>query len=377
MSFGCKVFLLLVLINMKDTNGAGGIVLMKIFRNLLIILGLLWMVSAAYAQETRLKVVTTLPDYAYIARYIGGDRVEVKAIVHGEQDAHYIRPKPSFVDMVRQADVLIDTGLDLEMWLPTVVNKSGNTKVRSGQVGYVAVAHGMHLLEKPNVISRSEGGVHLYGNPHINTSPINMRVVARNIASGLIKNDPNGSDYYKQRLQGFLADLDKQLFGEHLVEILDGETLCQLTQSGKLISFLKKQNHQSKPLIDYLGGWMKEMMPLRGKALVSYHDNWRYFFKLFGIEGAGTIEPKPGIPPSPKHVLALTKMMRERDIGIILAANYFDQQKVKAVADRVDAKAVIVPFYVGGAPGVDSYFALMDYWTQALLSAAGIEKGNG
>jgi ABC-type Zn uptake system ZnuABC Zn-binding protein ZnuA len=133
---------------------------------------------------------------------------------------------------------------------------------------------------------------------------------------------------------------------------------------------LEEQKFKGKPLIQYLGGWMKKMLPLRGTPIVTYHKNWIYFVKLFHLEEATTIEPKPGIPPSLKHVTNLINMMRERDIRIILAANYFDQQKVRTIADRTGAKAVIVPLYVGGAPGVDDYFKLVDYWTDRLIEAA-------
>jgi len=317
-----------------------------------------------------LKVVTTLPDYAAIAKAIGGDRIEVQAIVKGEQDAHFIRPKPSFVDMVRQADVLIDTGLDLEMWLPTVVDKSGNKNVRSGQDGYVAVAQGMHMLEKPKVMSRSEGGLHVYGNPHVTCSPINMRVAARNIATGLIKNDPAGKDTYENGLKTFLQKMDEKLFGKKLVEILGGDILCDLAVKGKLIPFLEEQKLKDTALIEHLGGWTKQMLPLRGTPIVTYHKNWVYFVTIFGLEEAGTVEPKPGIPPSPKHVLGLTQMMQDRKIKIILAANYFDEHKIRSIASKVGAEAVIVPLYVGGAEGVDDYFAIADLWVDSLLAAA-------
>jgi len=331
---------------------------------------LLLVASISMATEAPLRVVTTLPDYAGIAKRIGADRVDVQAIVHGEQDAHYIRPKPSFVAMVRRADVLIDTGLDLEMWLPTVIDKAGNTSVRSGQVGYVAVSKGLSLLEKPEVVSRIEGGVHLYGNPHITCSPVNMRVVARNIALGLIKNDAAAESEYAERRDAFIRELDERLFGEALVNLLGGDTLADLAGKGRLVSFLEHQTYEDKPLLDQLGGWMKQMLPLRGKPIVTYHKNWVYFVTLFGLEEAGTVEPKPGIPPSPRHVLELTGMMKRRQIGLILAANYFDEQKVRTVASRVDAEPVIVPLYVGGREGVDDYFGLVDCWVNGLLDAA-------
>ncbi|MCK4793096.1 MAG: zinc ABC transporter substrate-binding protein [Desulfobacteraceae bacterium] len=326
--------------------------------------------GAAAEKNTRLRVITTLSDYAALTRIIGGDRISVDSIVHSVQDPHHIRPKPSFVQMVRDADVLISTGLDLEMWLPTVINKSGNKQVVSGEIGYVAVSQGIKLVEIPKVISQIEGDVHIFGNPHLNTSPINTKKIARNIAIGLIKNDPEGKDIYEENLKKLHDEMDIRMFGEELVKLLGGNTLCRLAQQNKLIEFLQQNKFQGKPLIDKLGGWMKKMLPLRGKPIIVYHKNWSYFIELFGLEEAGSIETKPGIPPSLKHVTKLVNMMRKRDIRIILAANYFDEQKVRTVADRTGAKAVVVPLFVGGAPGIDDYFELVDYWTDGLIRAA-------
>ena len=336
------------------------------------------LVSAGGAQAARLKVVTTLPDYAVFAQEIGGSRVSVSHIVRGDQDAHFIRPKPSFVSMVREADVLISTGLDLEMWLPTVVDKSGNTRVRSGQPGYVSAAWGMNLSEKPKALSRAEGGIHIYGNPHVTCSPLQMKVAARNIAYGLAKNDPGGKEIYLSNLKKLQGEIDRRLFGDQLLGILGSKTLCSLTEQGKLIQFLKTHKYQGKPMIDYLGGWLKKMLPLRGKPLVTYHKNWIYFLRIFGLEEAGTVEPKPGIPPSARHVADLVKTMRQRQIRIILAANYFSERKVKSISSQVGAEPVIVPLYVGGAPGVNDYLQLVDYWVNGLLGAGrktGMVKG--
>jgi len=324
----------------------------------------------AESQMANLYVVTTLPDYAFFARVIGGDRVSVKAIVRGDQDAHFIRPKPSFATAMRNADVLVATGLDLELWLQTVIDSSGNGRIRSGQTGYVSVSAGINLLEKPKTISRAEGGVHIYGNPHITCSPINMKTAAYNIATGLIKNDPADKQIYLQNLKNLHQQIDERLFGSKLVEMIGSDTLCSLAEQDKLIPFLQEHKVEGKPLIEYLDGWIKKMLPLRGTPIVTYHKNWIYFLKLFGLEEAGTVEPKPGIPPSPKHVANLIRMMRERNIGIILAANYFDEQKIKTVANRTDAEAVIVPLYIGGVADIDDYFELVDYWVDGLLKAA-------
>jgi len=316
------------------------------------------------------KVVTTLPDYADIAKAIGQDQIEVTAIVRGDQDAHFIRPKPSFALALRKADLLVETGLDLELWLQTVIDNAGNSQIRSGQKGYVAIATGIHLLEKPQTFSRSEGGVHVYGNPHVTNSPINMKVAARNIAQGLIKVDPAHRTLYEQNLKIWLDMVDQRLFGAELVDLLGGDQLCELARKGQLIGFLEKQTLQDQPLVQKLGGWMKQMLPLRNLSVVTYHKNWVYFLKLYGLHEAGTVEPKPGIPPSPKHVTGLIQKMKDDHLKIILAANYFDQQKIQAVATRTQATAVVVPLYVGGEKGVDDCFALMDYWVNHLLEAA-------
>ncbi len=340
----------------------------------LILSFLLLTLTAGVAQgamaDRKLRVVTTLPDYRVLAQAIGGDRISAEAIVRGDQDAHFIRPKPSFVTMVKRADVLIATGLDLELWLPTVVNKSGNTRVRSGQPGYVAAAQGVTLREKPAVMSRSEGGVHIYGNPHFTSDPIAMKTVIRNITTGLITNDPAGRDIYLANRDALLDRMDRSLFGDELVELLGGETLCGMAAGGTLIDFLRDHDYQGSPLLERLGGWMGRMLPLRGTGIVTYHRNWVYFQHLFGLVDEGTIEPKPGIPPSARHVAELVDQMRAKGIKLLMAANYFDEQKVRTVAGRVGAAPVIVPMYVGGAPGTDDYFKLVDYWVDHLLEAA-------
>jgi len=343
---------------------------MKKFHTSAVLLVATFLVSACAFGAPTLRVVTTLPDYEVFARLIGGDRVSVSSIVLGDQDAHFIRPKPSFVNLVRGADVLVSTGLDLELWLPTVIDMSANRRIRSGRVGYVSTSQGIALLEKPKVMSKVEGGVHIYGNPHLTCSPINMKTAARNIAYGLAKNDAEGKSIYMENLGKVHTEMDRRLFGEELVKLLGSKVLCDLAAKDRLIPFLEKHKFRGKPLVDSLGGWLKKMLPLRGAPIVTYHKNWIYFVRLFGLEEAGTVEPKPGIPPSPKHVADLIKMMKERKIRVILAANYFDEHKIRTVANAVGAEPVIVPLYVGGVPGVDDYFQLVDYWVDHLLEAA-------
>jgi len=171
-----------------------------------IFLFLMILINLAFPAD-KIKVVTTLSTYADIARWIGGEKVEVKYLVEGDQDAHFVRPKPSFAVLLNSADLFVTTGLDLELWVPTLLDMAKNNKIRSGQVGFVAAHVGIDLLEKPSALSRSEGDLHIYGNPHITTSPLNFKIIAENITIGLEKIDPENSDYYRKNLENFQREI--------------------------------------------------------------------------------------------------------------------------------------------------------------------------
>ncbi len=333
------------------------------------ILMLAFLLLGSMQAKDKLFVVTTLSTYADIAKQIGKDKIEVHYIVKGNEDAHFVRPKPSFAVLLNKADVFVSTGLDLELWVPSIVDLSKNERIRSGQPGYVAAYDGIELLDKPTNLSRSEGGLHIYGNPHITTSPLNFKIIAENIEIGLEKNDPANAKFYKRNLENFKHKIDIAVFGERLVKLMGGELLTKLANSGNLIEFLQNKEFKGKKLIDYLGGWLAKGMIFRNKKLVAYHKNWEYFIQLFGINIIGYVEPKPGIPPSPKHVESLIQEMKKNNVRVVLAANYFDENKVKNICDRVGAIPVIVPMYVDGAPGTDDVFKLVDYWVNHLRSA--------
>ncbi|HED11143.1 MAG TPA: zinc ABC transporter substrate-binding protein [Caldithrix abyssi] len=317
----------------------------------------------------KIYVVTTLSTYADITARVGGDRVEVHAIVRGNQDAHFVRPKPSYAVMLQKADLFVSTGLDLELWAPTVVDRAGNPKIRSGQPGYVAAWDGIKLLDKPTVLSRSEGGLHIYGNPHITTNPLNLKVIAGNIVTGLEKIDPASSAYYRANLKAFRDEIDRRVFGDELVRLMGGTLLTRLANQGGLIDFLQKKSFKGKKMIEYLGGWLKEGMPFRGKTIVAYHKNWVYFQHLFGLRVLDYVEPKPGIPPSPKHVEELIREMRAQKVRVLMAANYFSAEKVHDICAKVGAVPVMVPMGVGGAGGTGDVFSLVDYWVSHLKAA--------
>jgi ABC-type Zn uptake system ZnuABC Zn-binding protein ZnuA len=330
---------------------------------------LLWLAHPGSAWAKKLKVVVTCSSYAPIAKYIGGDKVDVAHIIKGYQDPHIVRPKPSLATTLRNADVFVVTGMDLEMWAPSLVNMSNNPHIRSGQKGFVSASAGMRIIEVPVTISRAEGDVHIYGNPHVHTSPLNGKTIAENICTGLKKNAPEHASYFETNLKRFKDEVDRRTFGSKLVGMVGGKVLTKLAERGRLIKFLKRKKYKGQPMINYLGGWMKRALPLQGRKIVAYHKNWSYFAQVFGLEIADYMEPKPGIPPTPGHVATVVTKMRKENIKVLLAANYFDVGKVRRVATKVNAVPVVTALSVGGEGGMNTFFDQFDIWIGRLVAA--------
>ena len=315
------------------------------------------------------KVVTSLTTYAAIAREIVGDRGQVNSIAVGDENPHYVQPKPSFVPLLADADVFVTTGLDLELWVPALLDKAGNSRVTEGGPGYVAAYTGIQLLDVPASYSRSQGDIHVFGNPHIWTEPLNGVQIARNILTGLKRVSPENADFFTARERDFEDRVYRALYGDSLVTILGGQTLADLDRQGKLFEFLNQRRYKGAPLADRLGGWLKEGLIFRGKEMACYHKEWDYFSREFGIPCVDYIEPKPGIPPTPKHVRELIDLMQQRHVRVLLSPGYFDHNQIRQVAERTGAKAVIVPSNVGGAPGVNTFLDLIGTIVRSLADA--------
>jgi len=329
----------------------------------------LFMLFSAYADHRTVQVITTFSDYASIAKAIGGDRVRVEYLSHGDQDPHFVPPKPSLALKLKDADLFITTGLDLEVWTTTLQDKARNRKIMDGAVGYVAVYHGIELLEKPvTSISRSEGDIHMYGNPHIHTSPVNWKVIAENISIGLQKVDPENAEEYVKRKTDFCDRTDRALFGDELVNLFGGDALTDLILAGRFMEFMN-QEYQDGLLLDLLGGWLKKALPFRSKEMMAYHKNWAYFARDFGIHILGYIESKPGIPPTPKHVENTIQLIKDRGVKVMLVASYFEKRSPMTIAQKTGIQALFLPLSVGAIPEITDNFALVDYWIEQILQA--------
>jgi ABC-type Zn uptake system ZnuABC Zn-binding protein ZnuA len=318
----------------------------------------------AAAQEFR--IVTTLTTYAAIAREIVGDRASVVSIARGDENPHFVQPRPSYVLELKRADLFVTTGLDLELWVPALLDKAANRRVREGGPGYVAAHRGIELLDVPANFSRTAGDIHVFGNPHIWTDPANGIIIGANILEAVKRLDPAHAAEYDGRFAAWRERVLRAYVGDELVTLLGVEAVSDLARQNRLWSFLQGQSYQGRPLAERAGGWLAQGLSFRGKPLVCYHKEWDYFSRAFGAPCIEYIEPKPGIPPSPRHVNDVITLMRDRGVKVLFSTNYYDYNQVRTVAARTNATAVSVPSNTGGTQGTETYIELVSLWVGEL-----------
>ena len=285
---------------------------------------------SAPAQAKKLNVVTATTDMAALAQEVGGDRISVESIAKGYQDPHFVEAKPSFLLKLRQADLLIVVGLQLEIgWLPPLITQSGNARVQVGALGYLDASQFAEILDIPTgTVTRAMGDVHPLGNPHYWLDPDNGRRIAKGIAGKLGELDPTDASYFQERFQ----DFEKRLG-------------------------VAEQK------------WEAEMKLFRGRKLVTYHNSFPNFAKHFGLNVIGYVEPRPGIPPTPSHTIELIGLMKRENCKVILVEPYFDLKTPNSIARETGGKVVQYLPSIGGEKDVTDYFKLFDY-DNALLTQA-------
>jgi zinc/manganese transport system substrate-binding protein len=277
-----------------------------------------------------IRVVTTIPDLADMAKHIGGDLVEVKSLATGVEDIHAVPMKPSFVPLLNRADVVVVMGLDAEhAFLPALLEVARNPKIQPNGPGYIDCSIYIAPLEVPTRIDRALGDQHPAGNPHFNLDPVRGKDMARAIADGLARNYPDKAPTFQGNLVSYLATLDAAI-----------------------------------------ARWEREAVPLRGIKLVSYHPDMIYFAERFGMEAVGTIEIRAGIDPTPGHIVALEDMMRRQGVKLVVRELHYPAGLAATVAQHTGATLVELPAMVGGVPEAKDYLSFINYNVQAMLKAA-------
>jgi ABC-type Zn uptake system ZnuABC Zn-binding protein ZnuA len=288
------------------------------------------LVCTASTALAQMRVVTTTEDLASIAREVGGDRIRVTAIAKGYQDPHYVDPKPSFILEVNRAELLILVGRELELgWLPSLLTSGRNTRVQPGAAGYLDASLNVKILEIPTgQLTRAMGDVHAQGNPHYWLDPGNGRQIAQAIRDRLTQLRPADQAYFQQRY----ADFDARL----------------ATAEAR---------------------WDAAMKPYYGTKVVTYHRSWPNFMARFKLDVMGYVEPKPGIPPSPAHTIALIGEMKRLGVKVIIVEPYFDKKTAQSITNQVGGLVLELAPSTGGVAGTDTYIALFDYNVRMLVDA--------
>ncbi len=297
------------------------------------ILSILLILSAfspfAGVAEAKLNVVTTLPDLGALAREVGGDNVEVSTMAKPTEDPHFVDARPSFVVQLRNADVLIDGGAELEIgWLPPLLQNARNPKIEVGKPGRVQASQGIRLMEVPGNLTRAAGDVHALGNPHFAIDPIIAKAIAQHIMQSFSALDSANAATYQKNYDRFTTAIDAKL-----------------------------------------QEWGAAMLPFKGQHVVAYHDSWPYFAHRFGIEIDIFLEPKPGIPPSPSHLAEVIAQMKAQHIKAIIVEPFHDRKIAERVASATGAKVVDFAQYPGGLPNTETYIKLIDALVSRLSAA--------
>lgn len=286
--------------------------------------------QVAHAQA-KLQAVATTPDLAALLEVIGGDRVSVKALAKPTEDPHYVDAKPSHIVTLNRADLLIEGGAELEIgWLPPLLESARNDKLASGAPGRIVASQGIRMLEIPVTFDRAKGDVHSMGNPHFLLDPLAVKIVVAQIAEHLSMVDPSSAALYAANLKRFETTLDTKL-----------------------------------------AEWQALMAPYAGARIVTYHRDFVYFAERFKLKIAESLEPKPGIAPSPAHLARVIETIRADDVKVIVVQPYQNRRTAETVARQAGATVVYASQQPGAAKNTDTYVALMDSIVRTVAAALG------
>jgi len=282
----------------------------------------------------KLNVVATTPDLAVLAEAIGGDAVDVKALAKPTEDPHFVDAKPSHIVTLNRADVLIDGGADLEIgWLPPLLESARNDKIAPGSPGRISASQGVNLLEVPTTLDRSRGDVHALGNPHFLIDPVNVKLIVNQIADHFCQVDAANASLYRANLEKFITTLDARF-----------------------------------------ADWQKQLAPYRGAKIITYHNDFVYLAQRFGLEVVQTLEPKPGIAPSPAQLAKVIETMKTTGARVILVQPFQNRKTAETVARQTDGIVLDIAQQPGAIPKTGTYFDLMDYIVRTLATALGEKK---
>jgi len=289
-------------------------------KNLLKLLLALGTAMLAWPAGAALYVFACEPEWGALAQELGGDKVAVFSATTALQDPHRVEARPSLIARIRNADLVVCSGSELEIgWLPLLLTQSGNNRIQPGSPGYLEASQYVVRLEIPKVIDRALGDIHPSGNPHVHLDPRNIAKVADVLTGRLAEIDHANAELYKTRADSF-----------------------------------------AKRWQSAIEGWASRAAPLKGVPIVVYHKDMSYFINWSGMREAGALEPKPGIPPTPSHLAELVERMQRNPAKAIVYSPYNNPKAAEFLSERAKIPDVMLPFTVGGTEKAKDLFGLFD-----------------
>jgi zinc/manganese transport system substrate-binding protein len=287
------------------------------------------LLGATQVNAGKIRVVATLTDLADLTRNVGGDLVEVRSLATGIEDTHGVPMKPSFVPLLNRADLVVLVGFDCEhAFLPALLEACKNPKLMPGKPGYVDCSKDIAPLDVPKSTDHSEGDVHPYGNPHYMLDPVLAESAVKAICKALVNVAPEHQAEFEKNRDAYLARLDAKI-----------------------------------------AEWKAALAPFRGAKFVSYHEHWPYFAERFGLKYFGTIELKPGIDPTSRHIEELVSTMKADHVPIVVREPQFPEKVPALIAKQTGATLIKLPIMPGGVPDTDTYIEEMDYIVHSFVDA--------
>jgi len=291
---------------------------------------LLLSITPVFAQAD-LRIFACEPEWEALATELGGDKIEASSATNALQDPHYIQARPSLISKVRRADLLVCSGAQLEIgWLPMLLKKGNNPKVMPGSNGFLEASRFVKRLDIAESVDRSQGDVHPQGNPHIQTDPRNILLVAEALSSRLAELDPTNASHYAQKMADF-------------------------------------RQRWTAAIAD----WDKRAAVLRGKRIIAHHKSWVYMENWLGLDEVATLEPLPGIPPTANHLASLLNQFGDKGADVIIRAPYQSDKPSEWLSERTGIPAVMLPSTVGGTDQATDLFKWFDDIIVRLLNAVG------
>jgi ABC-type Zn uptake system ZnuABC Zn-binding protein ZnuA len=297
-----------------------------------ILVALALTVAPMSVASERLRVVTTTTDLKSLVEVVGAERVDVVSLVPPNIDAEEYQSKPQDVVRLKDARVVVRVGLDYDLWFDRLIAQAkrtgGNVRdIGRGEAGHVDASLAVAVLDiRGTSVGPSDGHVHGSGNPHYWLDPKNAEIITGNILETLARADPPHASYYEANRLAFMARLDAKL-----------------------------------------GEWAAKLAPVRGRAMIAYHNSWAYFARRFRLNFVGFIEPKPGVPASPAHLASLIRTMHAQDVRVIVREPYEPERDARFLADKTSAAIVLLAGSVGALPSASDYLALFDADIDALV----------